>query len=42
VKVPLENDKADYFITTERTRLHGKVVASLAQQVEQDIASVVR
>ena len=41
-KVPLEGDKADYFITTERTRLHGKVVASLAQQVEQDIASVVR
>jgi len=41
-KVPLEGDKADYFIASERTRLYGKVVASLAQQVEQDIASVVR
>lgn len=42
VKVPLEGDKADYYIASERTRLHGKVVASLAQQVEQDIGSVVR
>lgn len=41
-KVPLEGDKVDYFIASERTRLYGKVVASLAQQVEQDIASVVR
>jgi len=41
-KVPREGDKADYFIRSELTRLYGKVVASLAQQVEQDIASVVR
>lgn len=42
VKVQGEGDKADYYIASERTRLHGKVVASLAQQVEQDIGSVIR
>lgn len=42
VKVPREGEKADYYIASERTRLPGKVVPSLAQQVEQDIGSVVR
>lgn len=42
VKVAHEGDKADYFIRSERTRLHGKVIESLAKQVEEDLGSILR
>lgn len=41
-KVPGEGEEADYYIQSERSRLPGKVVGSLAQQIEQDIGSVLR
>jgi len=34
--------KPDYFVRTERTRLFAKVPAATAEQVEQDIASIVK
>ncbi len=40
VKAPGEGGKSAWFIVTERTRLHAKVLATLAEQVEADIASV--
>jgi hypothetical protein len=39
---PGSSGKPDYFIVTERTRLYGKVPASLAEQVEQDVGAVVK
>ncbi|MGK4004168.1 DUF4340 domain-containing protein [Sorangium sp. So ce1036] len=39
---PGSSGKPDYFLVTERTRLHGKVSASLAEQVEQDVGAVVK
>lgn len=39
---PGEKGKAEYFIRTERTRRHAKVTASLAEQVEQDVGSIVK
>lgn len=37
-----DNGKPQYFVLTERTRLHGKVTGSVAEQVEQDVASIVK
>ncbi|NUQ73551.1 MAG: DUF4340 domain-containing protein [Polyangiaceae bacterium] len=34
--------KPDYFIVTERTRLHAKVPTQAAEQVEQDVGSVLK
>jgi hypothetical protein len=34
--------KPDYYIMTERTRLHAKVPAQAAEQVEQDVGSVLK
>jgi hypothetical protein len=34
--------KPDYYIVTERTRLHAKVPAQAAEQVEQDVGSVLK
>jgi hypothetical protein len=34
--------KADYYVLSERIRHHAKVTASLAEQVEQDVASVAK
>ena len=42
VKVTPAEGKPDYYILSERIRFHAKVAASLAEQVEQDLASVVR
>ena len=39
---PGPTGKPDYFVTTERLRLHGKVPVSLAEQVEQDLGAVVK
>lgn len=39
---PGANGKPDYFLVTERLRLHGKVPASVAEQVEQDVGAVVK
>jgi hypothetical protein len=39
---PGASGKPDYFLVTERIRLHGKVPVSLAEQVEQDVGSVVK
>lgn len=39
---PGDGGKPDYFLMTERTRLHGKVPTSIAEQVEQDIGAVVK
>ncbi len=37
-----EGQKADYWILTEHTHLYGKVFPGSAEQVEQDVASVVK
>lgn len=37
-----DNGKPQYFVLTERTRLHGKVTGSAAEQVEQDVAALVK
>jgi hypothetical protein len=43
VKVPATSGgKSDYYVQTERTRLFAKVSSTLAEQVEQDLASIVR
>jgi hypothetical protein len=34
--------KSDYLIVTERTRLHAKVAAQSAEQVEQDVGAVLK
>ncbi|AUX44047.1 hypothetical protein SOCE26_055070 [Sorangium cellulosum] len=39
---PGASGKPDYFLVTERTRLHGKVPSGLAEQVEQDVGAVVK
>lgn len=41
VKVP-GGDKPAYFLRTERTRLYGKVAPTLAEQVEQDLGTIVK
>jgi hypothetical protein len=35
-------DKPSFYLRTERTRLYGKVVGTLAEQVEQDLAGIVK
>jgi hypothetical protein len=40
VKPPASDAKPDYVVRTERTRLWAKVATSMAEQVEQDAASV--
>lgn len=42
VKAPNEKGKNDYFVRTERTRLFAKVASSTAEQVEQDLAGVMK
>jgi hypothetical protein len=42
VKAPGEGGKFDYFLRTERTRLFGKVGATVAEQLEQDVGSAVK
>lgn len=37
-----EGDKSDYWMTTEYLHLYGKLIQSMAEQVEQDIESVVK
>jgi hypothetical protein len=37
-----EGDKSDYWMTTEYLHLYGKLVQSMAEQVEQDIDSVIK
>jgi hypothetical protein len=37
-----DSGKSQYFVVTERTRLHGKVTGSVGEQVEQDVASIVK
>lgn len=37
-----DTGKPQYFVLTERTRLHGKVTGSVAEQVEQDVAAIVK
>ncbi|MCC6559198.1 MAG: DUF4340 domain-containing protein [Polyangiaceae bacterium] len=39
---PGSSGKPDYYLVTERTRLHGKVPATLGEQVEQDVGAVVK
>jgi hypothetical protein len=41
VKVP-GGEKPAYYLRTERTRLFGKVTASLAEQLEQDLGTIVK
>jgi hypothetical protein len=41
VKVP-GGEKPAYYVQTERTRLYGKVLANLAEQVEQDLPNIVK
>jgi hypothetical protein len=42
VKTPGATGKPDYLVQTERTRLYGKISQTLAEQVEQDVGSIVR
>jgi hypothetical protein len=42
VRVAGTAEKPDYFIRTERTRRHAKVTRSLAEQVAEDLAAIVR
>lgn len=35
-------DKPTYYLRTERTRVYGKVVGSLAEQLEQDLGTIVK
>ena len=42
VKAPGAEGKATYYVISERTRYHAKVASNLAEQVEQDVASVVK
>lgn len=37
-----DSGKPQYFVLTERTRLHGKVPGSAGEQVEQDLAGIVK
>ncbi len=37
-----DSGKPQYFVLTERTRLHGKVTGSVGEQVEQDVATLVK
>ncbi len=37
-----DSGKPQYFVLTERTRLHGKVTGSVGEQVEQDIGTIVQ
>jgi hypothetical protein len=37
-----DSGKPQYFVLTERTRLHGKVTGSVGEQVEQDVATIVK
>lgn len=39
---PGAGGKPEYYLVTERLRLHGKVPATLAEQVEQDLGSIVK
>ena len=39
---PGASGKPDYYLVTERLRLHGKVPSSLAEQVEQDLGAVAK
>ena len=43
VKVPGPgSEKPTYYLRTERTRLFGKVTATLAEQLEQDLGTIVK
>lgn len=44
VKVPgaSSSDKPTYYLKTERTRLYGKVPTPIAEQVEQDLGTIVK
>lgn len=35
-------DKPTFYLRTERTRLHGKVVGTIAEQLEQDLGTIVK
>lgn len=37
-----DSGKPQYFVVTERTRLHGKVPGSAGEQVEQDLAGILK
>jgi hypothetical protein len=37
-----DTGKPQYFVVTERTRLHGKVPGSAGEQVEQDLGAIVK
>ena len=37
-----DSGKPQYFVLSERTRIHGKVTGSVGEQVEQDVASIVK
>jgi hypothetical protein len=41
VKVP-GGEKPAYYVRTERTRLYGKVVGTVAEQLEQDLGTIVK
>jgi hypothetical protein len=41
-KAPGEGGKSNYFIASERTRLFAKVTQSVGEQVEQDLATLVK
>jgi len=41
-KLPGEAGKAKYLVKTEHTRWYAEVLASIAEQVEQDLGSVVK
>lgn len=40
--MPVGGGKADYFLRSERTRSFARVTATLAEQVEQDLAGIVK
>ena len=45
VKVPgstMGTEKPVYYLRTERTRVFGKVVGTVAEQVEQDLGTIVK
>lgn len=41
IKVP-GGEKPAFYLRTERTRLYGKVIGTVAEQVEQDLATIVK
>jgi hypothetical protein len=40
--VKVKGDKPTFYLRTERTRLYGKVVSAPAEQLEQDLAAIVK